>query len=432
MKRFSWFPFVVAAMLAAPALTRAVEIDEAALKALVTDLASDERKGRGIGTPELDAVTDALEGAFHAAGLAPALPGGFVQESPLLDRPTPETTDRSGADTNPSEAPPRSVVVRNVIGLVKGKAASGHVIIGAHYDHLGISADATAQDRIFNGADDNASGVAALVELARRFAAEPEPPGRTIVFIAFSGEESGLAGSKAYVAAPALPLAEAVAMVNLDTIGRLVDRRLTVLGVGTSDLFEPMLTGMNYAFHFDLALSKEPFHTSDHAPFIEKSIPAIQLFTGGNADYHRVTDSTDKVDFTGLAEVAAFAGEILSYLSDESVEVRFASPAAATTAAPVPPGGEGTTRRRASLGTIPDFERQSGGVLVSGLVPGSPAEKIGILTGDIVVELDGVAVDNLQDYQAGLAARSPGDTVRVVVLRGQERKTFEVTLVARR
>jgi hypothetical protein len=402
--------FAVALAGLAGGVARA-DVDPSLLERIVTDLSSDARQGRGLGTAELDAVTERLESEFRAAGLAPGVGSGFIQENvvPAID------------------PPGGTVVVRNVIGMIKGNAAGSHLVIGAHYDHLGLSPEADATDRIFNGADDNASGVAALVAIATTLTKAAEPPARTIVFVAFSGEESALLGSKAYVASPVLPIEETVAMLNLDSIGRLTARRLTVLGVGTSDLFEPMLNGMNHAFRFDLALSKDPLHTSDHAPFVEKSIPSLQLFTGGHADYHRVTDSADKINFEGLAEVTALAAEIIGYLSDESVRPTFASAAAAAAGATA-----GTIRRRASLGTIPDFARESGGVLVSGIVPGSPAAQVGIVTGDIVVEFGGTAIDNLQDYQAGLAAHEPGDVVRVVVLRGTERKAFEVTLVARK
>jgi hypothetical protein len=312
-----------------------------------------------------------------------------------------------------------------VIGILRGDPGATHIIVGAHYDHLGLGED-PADPAVYNGADDNASGVAALLELARSFT-EGGPLARTVVFAAFSGEEEGLLGSRAYVDRPALPLAGARAMLNLDSIGRLKADRLVVFGSGTAGVFEPMLDGINRIFGFRLAKNREGVGAGDHQSFFERGVPVLHLFTDAHLDYHRPTDDVEKVEFDGLVRVTEFAAEIVSYLSDERVVPEFIPAGAEKIHAPAQEG-----RRRVSLGTIPDFAQESGGYLVSGIVPGSPAEAAGIRPGDVIVAIDGTPIDNLYDYTAVLKSHEPGDRLRVEIVRDGERHTFDVTLVSRR
>jgi len=394
--------FAGVGLLGAPAVA---EITSEDLGAHVTYLADDAREGRGPGTDGLDAAGDYIEGVFEAIGLKPLFAGGYTQEF------------EDG----------QARILRNVGGMIEGRPGEQHLVIAAHYDHLGM--EPGDPPTIFNGADDNASGVAALIELAVAFADREDPPGRSLVFIAFSGEEQELLGSRRYLMSPDLPLSSTAAMINLDTIGRLRDDRLLVFGTGTAPEFAGMLEGVNYVFRLDLAVSPEPHSAGDHAPFFEKGIPVLHFFTDGHPDYHRATDTVDRVNLEGLTTVTEFVAEVIDYLSDDSVTLSFVPVGAEKVASRAAPEAK---RRRVSFGTIPDFSRESGGILVTGLIPGSPAEKAGITVGDLIVEIDGQGVENLYDYQGVLENKEPGDEMTVVFVRDDERKTVTATLVKRR
>lgn len=389
------------------------EIDPSALEATVRGLADPSLGGRGPGSPGLAEARDLLIARFEALGLMPGLDDGYLQEVPPS---APDAIDGG----------------HNVIGLLPG-AGDGHVILGAHYDHLATGTGDDGAPVIYPGADDNASGVAALVEIARVLGARSDEYGtldRTVVVIAFTAEEQGLRGARHYVAHPALPLDGAVAMINLDSVGRLRNDRLLVLGTATADLWPDALTGLNRAHGFDLASSGDGLPTSDHAAFLEKGIPSLHLFTAGHPDYHQPGDVAEKVSLDGLTRVASFTADLVEYLGDGSVRPTYTPPAAPETAAP--PSGDEPRRRRVSFGTIPDFARESGGVRVSGVIPGSAAEEAGVVVEDILIRFAAAPVDNLYDYQAALAAHAPGDTVEVTLLRDGQEITTRAVLRKRR
>ncbi len=376
----------------------------ARLEATVRYLADDAREGRGPGTAGLDSSSAYIGRQFAAIGLRPAFDGSYSQAFP----------DSQGH------------TLHNIVGVLDGDPGEEHLIIGAHYDHLGLGED-PANPVVFNGADDNASGVAALIEVAGNLIDTGERPARTLVFAAFSGEEQGMLGARHYADHPALPLTRTRAMLNLDTVGRLRNGRLIVFGTGTADLFDKMLDGINLVFRFDLIKNREGVGAGDHTVFFEKGIPVLHLFTDAHLDYHQPTDDADKIDFEGLARVTEFATEIVTYLSDASVPLRFIPAGAEKLKAP----SEGSPRR-VSLGTIPDFGRESGGVLLSGVVPGSAAESVGLQKGDLIVEIDGTPVDNLYDYSAALKTHAPGDVITIGFVRDGEKLTVEATLTERR
>jgi len=389
------------------------EIDAAAIDAIVRELADPSRGGRGPGSSGLEEARDLLVAHFEAIGLAPGADAGYLQEVP-------------------ASAPDAGDGGHNVIGRIPG-TGTGHVILGAHYDHLATETGDDGRPVVYPGADDNASGVAAMVEIARALLARSDEYGtldRTVLVVAFTGEEQGLRGARHYVDHPVLPLDEAAAMINLDSVGRLRDDRLLVLGTGTADLWPDALSGLNRGYGFDLATSGDGLPTSDHAAFLEKGIPALQLFTDGHPDYHRPTDVVEKVNLDGVVRVAALTADLVEYLGDGSVRPAFTPPAAPETA--TPPAGEEPRRRRVSFGTIPDFARESGGVRVSGVLPGSAAEEAGVQVDDILVGFADASVDNLYDYQAALAARAPGDTVAVILLRDGQEITTRAVLRERR
>jgi hypothetical protein len=219
-------------------------------------------------------------------------------------------------------------------------------------------------------------------------------------------------------------------MVNLDTVGRLFDGSLTIFGSKTASELADVLRGVNYGFRFQLDLPENDPGGSDHMSFVQRGVPAIQLFTGAHADYHRPGDTADKIDSEGLEKIAGFTTELLLYLTGRDRGLTFVPPGAEKAAAQAPSGAGGG--RRVSFGSIPDFNHEGPGVLLSGVIPGSPAEKAGLRQGDLIVEFAGVPVDDLSGYSEALKSLSPGDEADVVFMRDGERQRVQVTVVERK
>ncbi len=388
------------------------------LEERIAVLTAPEMQGRGAGSPALDAAAERIASWFGDAGLQPAGDGGGWFQSF-----TPAGSRIADAARLPEGVEWGKITLKNVVGLLPG-TGDGTVIVGAHYDHLGLD----AEGRPYPGADDNASGVAALCEIAAELAREPARR-RAILFVAFSGEEWGLLGSTWYVEHPIRPLAPTIAMVNLDTVGRLENRRLFVLSTETGEGLAEMARGVNLGFAFDLAVPEKGPFGSDHSAFIEKGVPGIHLFTGPNADYHRIGDTMDKLDLDGLREIASYSAEAVRFLADRDRGIAFRG---GTHAEAPPPSQPMRTSRRVSLGTVPDFAWQGDGVRVDGVLPGSPAEQAGIRKGDVLVGFDGERVATLEDYTAMLRARNPGDRVRLSLLREGAEVEIEATLAERK
>ncbi len=319
---------------------------------------------------------------------------------------------------------------RNVIGILPGTdpgLRDEAIVIGAHYDHLGRGGETSlAPDRIGEihpGADDNASGSAAVMALARAFAAAGGAP-RTLVFAAFSGEELGLLGSAHYVQHPAVPLDKTVLMVNLDMVGRLRDGRLYIGGVDSGTTLRAALTDAARGLPLSLELRASPFAPSDHTSFYVAGRPVLFFLTGGHADYHRPSDTWDHINAPGLALVATLAARVVSTVASET-----APPAYVKVEAPARGGGGGYG---AVFGIVPEFGESARGVRITGVRPGSPAEKAGVQAGDVIVKFAGVDVKSLEDLMFALRARRPGDQVQVIVLRDGQERAVQAVLAERR
>ncbi len=396
---------------------------QARLAAHVAALTAPALEGRGLGTPGEKAAAEYVAAAMKDAGLQPGGDdGGFFQKLRVA-------ATASGA--------PADVV--NVVGLLPGTDAAWKdesVVVVAHYDHLGRGwPDARKEfaGQVHPGADDNASGVAVLLELAR--AMKDEKPRRTIVFLAVTGEEAGRLGSKRWVAGPSSrPAAKTLAAVNLDTVGRLGAGKLQVLGTGTAGEWIHAVRGASWVTGVETKAVPETLESSDHVSFVEAGIPAVQLFTGAHVDYHRPSDTAEKVDVPGLAKVAAVAKELVSWLAGReqplsvSIAKKDGAPVAGTTA---PQGGAPGQGRRVSFGTMPDFAFEGPGVKVDAVVPGSPAEKAGVKAGDVLLKLDGKGVAGLRDYAERLRAMTPGQSVRATLARDGKEIELSVTLAER-
>ncbi|MCU0247367.1 MAG: M20/M25/M40 family metallo-hydrolase, partial [Bryobacter sp.] len=318
----------------------------------------------------------------------------------------------------------------NVLAWLPGETDE-YIVVGAHYDHLGKGEQFTMAPSqvgtVHPGADDNASGVAGVLELAAQFRSGPKPK-RGILFMAFSGEELGLLGSAHYVANPVLPLDKCVAMVNMDMIGRMKENRLIVGGAGSGAGFKALLDKLA-AKHPDLRLDyseQAGFGGSDHTSFTTKQIPVMFFFSGLHADYHKPSDTWDKVQPEDSIRALGFVSDAMQELisGDRPQFVRVVAP-------PKPMGGGGPGYG-AYFGSIPDMSDSVKGVKFADIREGSPAGKAGLKGGDIMVEFDGKKVDNLYDYTFLLRQKKPGDVVKVRVLRGGQPLDVEVTLEQRK
>jgi len=337
--------------------------------------------------------------------------------------PTPHSRELTGwRAVGNADVTRKTVPVKNVVGLLPGEGplAEQTIVVGAHYDHVGFSGEEANRETIRNGADDNASGVAVMLEIARSLVAREEKLRRSVLFIAFTAEERGLCGSAHYVNVPIRPLENTVAMLNLDMVGRLRDDQLSVFGTGTAGRFDALLDQRNE--HVGLRLTKKPsgFGPSDHASFYSKKIPVMHFFTGMHKDAHRPGDDFEKLNVPGMRRVGRLVSEVLVALADAEERPQYVS-----TGATAPRGSGG---KRPYLGTVPDFAAKGPGYALAAVTEDGPAARAGLQAGDAIIEFDGGKIGSLEDIDGALRKRKAGDKVSVVVRRGQEMKTFEVTL----
>jgi aminopeptidase YwaD len=325
----------------------------------------------------------------------------------------------------------------NVVGLLKGsdaRLASEYIVIGAHYDHLGLGGAGSLAERpegsIHHGADDNASGTSALIELARVLAAHRAQLKRSILFIAFGAEEVGLLGSAAYTKNPVVPLTSTVAMINMDMVGRLRNSSLTVGGVGTSPAWKPLLDKLNLlatngsssggeARRFNMSLSQDGFGPSDHQSFYVRDIPVLFFFTGTHDDYHKPSDTAEKINAEGITAIAEFVREVAAAVATEPERIAFNRVKVESR-----PTGRGF---RVYLGTVPNYSDQSDGMKLDGVRPGSPAERAGLKAGDFIVKLGSVPIKNVYDYTYALGELKAGEEIDVHIRREGREMTLKLT-----
>jgi len=318
------------------------------------------------------------------------------------------------------------VEARNVVGILEGAGslADETVIVGAHFDHLGLGEEGSAKpgsEEIHNGADDNASGVAVLLEVARGLVNRTEPLARRVVFVAFSGEEIGLLGSAEYVRDPLFPLKDTVAMLNFDMVGRMKDNNLIINGTGTSEQFVIWIEELNESFGLEITPSTGGFGPSDHSSFYAKEIPVLHFFTGSHSDYHRPSDDFHLLNVAGMRTISQFVTGLTVRIANAPERATYVKVAQK-------PLGDRRANPRPYFGSIPNFAEASGGYAISGTGPGSPAEKAGLRAGDVIVKLGDFQVGNLEDFDGALRKYSAGDTVPVVVRRAGKQRELAVTL----
>ena len=390
----------------APLAVPEPEFSARRMQADIAGLADVSMEGRGLGTPMLDRAADYIAAQMQAAGLQPGAAEGAAWQQEWRQQ-VPEL----GKD----------IALRNVIGILPGNdpALSGEsLVIGAHYDHLGhgeYGTAATDKGRIHPGADDNASGVAVLLELARVLAGKPQP--RSIVFVAFTGEEAGRLGSKHFIEKSLrYPVEGMIAMVNLDSVGRLGERPVLMLGAGTAREWPHILRGAGYVTGVGVKPVADDIGSGDQTSFIAAGVPAVQLFGGVHADFHRPGDTPEKIDAAGLVKTAQVLKEIVTYLAGWPQALNSSLDGAQSTAAsPSAPG-----MRRVSLGIVPDYAANGEGVRVEEVQAGTPAATAGLKAGDLITVLNGTAVLNMRDYTRVLQELAPGDAVSIVFMRDSE------------
>lgn len=308
----------------------------------------------------------------------------------------------------------------SVVATLAGRDGTlPRVVLGAHVDHLG-----RLKGKVHPGADDNASGVAVLLEVARALAKQG-PFLRDVAFVVFTGEEAGLRGSRAYVRAlgpPASARARVHSMVNLDTVGRKGARPLLVLDGGSASEWVHIVRGIGFTAGVAAQLASEGGGASDQAAFLEVGIPAVQLFAGPHADYHRASDTADKVEAASLVDAAVVAREMVAYLADRKEPLTGTTAAAPSTS---------TGPRRASLGIVPDMSFGGPGVRIDGLIDGSPAAAGGLRKGDVLVRFEGAAVNDLRGYSEMLKTKQAGDRASIVIVRDGQELALDVKLAER-
>lgn len=303
------------------------------------------------------------------------------------------------------------------------------VAVGAHYDHLGHGengsslAEKTDIGKIHYGADDNASGSAAVLAVAERLSKQPRT--RNVMLAFWSGEELGLIGSNAYVNKPVLPLDRLAAYVNFDMVGRMVDNKLSIQATGSSPVWNRLVEQANVAAGFDLQMQPDPFQPTDVASFNQVSVPSLNFFTGTHTDYHKPSDTADKINFEDLDRIVDFAAVIVKRLGDAPDAPVFTK---------VEQSSEQGTRSgvRIFTGTVPDYSTEVKGLLLSGVIGGGPAEQAGMAKGDVIVEIAGQTIANIYDYTYALEVLKIGQPVKVVYQRNGERRETTLTPGARK
>lgn len=369
----------------------------------ISFLAHDDLKGRGTSTEDEIHAAKYIAQQFEKYGLHPLGNDEYYYHFSFKKSNNPHGDD--------SIAVAETRYGLNVIGMIDNGAPHS-IVIGAHYDHLGLghdhnSLDANPEDKIHNGADDNASGTAGVIELARYFSENEVSNNYNYIFMAFSGEELGLIGSKKWCDDPTYPLQKINYMLNMDMIGRLNDssKKLLIYGVGTSDSWIPALENVNT--YFSVKYDSAGIGPSDQTSFYLKDIPVLHFFTGQHSDYHKPSDDIEYVNFDGEVKVLELMLDLIQYL-DAKPKLNFYKTKS----------NEGDkVSFKVTLGVMPDYVYEGKGMRIDGVTDGKPAQKGGIEKGDVIVQFGDDKIESVQDYMKALSKYKKGDKVKIIVNR---------------
>ena len=397
--------YIIALTIAFTSFLGIAQINEKQIKKDISYLASDKLKGRGTSSAEEKIAATYIATSFKKSGLIPKGNDSYFFNFVFKKNSNPHDTSL----LNISE---RSGI--NVIGFLDN-SAENTIVIGAHYDHLGLghdnnSLDANPEGKIHNGADDNASGTSGVLELANYFSKNNVKENYNFLFICFSGEELGLLGSKKWCDNPTIDLTKINYMINMDMIGRLNDstKKLLVYGVGTSPTWVPLLKKTNT--YFSMKMDSSGIGPSDQTSFYLKDIPVLHFFTGQHSDYHKPTDDVGKINLAGEKKVLEYIVELINQ-TNSLPKLTFSK-----TASPV----STKSKWKVTMGVMPDYTFEGIGMRIDGVTDNKPAFKAGIKIGDIVIELGGQKVNNVEDYMKALSKFEKGDKTIIGVKRGNE------------
>lgn len=376
----------------------------------VTFLASDALEGRQTGTKGEKEAATYIESRFKELGLQPKGTSGFLQTFSFKPKTNPH--DEVKFDVNGDG----TITGNNVIGFLDNNAENT-IIIGAHFDHLGFGGEGSlyrdAIKAIHNGADDNASGVAVLLNLAAKLTTKNT--GNNYLFMAFSGEEMGLLGSNYFVKNPTIDIKKISYMINMDMVGRMKkDSTLAVYGTGTSPIFKQVLKSYNN--NFRLIQQESGVGPSDHTSFYLVDIPVLHFFTGQHEDYHKPSDDAEKLNYDGMKLISEYIFNIITELDDNG-KLAFRKTVNESESAP---------RFKVGLGVIPDYLYDGQGMRIDGVSEGKVAQKAGLKKGDIIVKLGDSTITNMMSYMRALSVFKEGDKTSVVIKREEKEVTKEI------
>ncbi|MHC4777632.1 MAG: M20/M25/M40 family metallo-hydrolase [Planctomycetota bacterium] len=379
-------------------------------------LSGDDMEGRGLGTQGIGKAAEYIAAQFKAAGLRPGGDeGSYFQTWEGVVGPHGKTG--------------KLINVIAVLPGTKKELAGQSAVLCAHYDHLGAGwpdVKKGNEGKIHPGADDNASGVAVLLELAQLLGKTLKPD-RSVIFAAFTGEENHLVGSRHYVKVmKSFPAKKAIGALNLDTVGRLGTKKLLVINSASAREWKFIFMGCGFVTGVESEMVTQDIASSDQVSFIEGGVPAVQIFAGAHEDYHKPSDTAEKIDASGLVKVAAFTREALLYLTSRVEPLTFKGKAATGKKPPAPKGS-----RRVSTGSMPDFSYKGKGVRIQAVSKGSAADKAGLKKGDVIIKIGDKDVQGLRDYATALKSFSPGDEVEITYLRDGKEATVKLVLGAR-
>lgn len=403
--------FFLAGLALMTASADAQSFKESDIKEHISFLASDDLEGRGTGTLGEIRAANYIAAMFKSYGLQPAgNQGSFFQTF----------------ETKVSiEDIPHTVTGRNVIGYIDN-GAEKTIVVGAHYDHLGkgfqgSSLSPDSRNKIHNGADDNASGTAGVLELAKFYAENGQKEKHNFLFIAFSGEELGLIGSKYYTTNPTKPLASVEAMINMDMIGRLDESKgVIVSGYGTSPFWGDVVKNASQKAGLKFTPDSSGVGASDHTSFYLKDIPVLQFFSGGHGDYHKISDDADKINYEGEVKILHMVANVINATDRSTSKLEFVQ----TTN---PHSADTRSTFKVTLGVMPDYSYTGKGLKIDGVTAGRPASKAGIQSGDIIIKLAGKDIGTIYDYMEILGAHEKGEQVDARYIRDGKNVDVKVT-----
>ncbi len=385
----------------------------------ISYLASDEMKGRELGSKELDNAANYISEKFIEYGLKPGNDDGSYFQ-------TFEKVFHGKGNLQ----------IKNVIGIIPGANPNlkEAVVVSAHYDHLGLGwpdVRKGKEGQIHNGADDNASGVSVLLEVAEVLGKSLKPA-RTIIFAAFSGEEAGLVGSKYFVENyKKFPSDKIFANLNFDTVGRLHGKKIMILNGNSARKWKFIFMGTEYTTGIAAEIITQELDASDQVAFIEKGIPAVQFFSGPNEDYHKPSDKIEKIDADGLVKIITVARETLVYLADREDAMEFIGEMNKNKSTTINDNEKPKEGRKVSTGTMPDFAYSGVGVKVAAVSENSPGSKAGLLVGDIIKKVNGKECKSLKEYSDLLKEHQPGEEITLTIERNTKLEEVKLILAER-